>query len=88
MELRAAVHGEYQHNRLARLSITCNISPVNTLTAALGTVQHHIGMSEKREYAISTYLALCRIFAYFSKVRISHIFSACFCIFGGNKYSL
>jgi len=33
-----------------------------------------LGMSEKREYAISAYLALCRIFAYFSKVRISHIF--------------
>jgi len=31
-------------------------------------------MSEKREYVIAAYLALCRIFAYFNKVRISHIF--------------
>jgi len=31
-------------------------------------------MSEKREYD----LVICRIFAYFSKVRLSHIFSAYF----------
>jgi len=33
-----------------------------------------LGMSEKCEYAIAAYLALCRIFLHiFSKVRISHI---------------
>ena len=44
---------------------------------------HCVGMSEQREYAIAAYLALCRIFAYFSKVRISHIlaFSAALHIF-------
>jgi len=29
------------------------------------TVSHYLGMSEKREYAIVSYLALCRIFRIF-----------------------
>jgi len=47
------------------------------------TVQ--LGMSEKREYAISR---IWHFAAYFSKVRISHILSAYFGIFHGIKYLL
>jgi len=47
-----------------------------------------IGMSEKREYAIAAYLALCRIFRIFQQSAHIAYFSAYFGIVGGNKYSL
>ena len=39
-----------------------------------GVEIYKLGMSEKRKYAIAAYLALCRIFANFSKMRILYIF--------------
>jgi len=52
--------------------------PHKPVFISLLNYKHCIGMSEKREYAIVAYLELCRIFAYSSKVRTPHIFSAYF----------
>ena len=65
------------HSVLTHTNKSCFHSKSCTCLIVYYTVVHiQLGMSVLCKYAIDAYFAYCRIFfAYFSKVRISHIFS-------------